>query len=463
MISCHECDALHHLQALPEHGEAHCSCCDALLYKYTSSQAIHHHLALHLTDLMLFIIANTFPFISLKLAGRVETDLLLSGPLALFEIGMDDIGLLVLLTSIIFPLFTTLTSIYLLIPASLGFQAPAKAPVFRLLQQLMPWSLLGVFMLAVLIAIVKLLDLAEIEVGVSLIAYAALLPVSVMAQQGMDSGLFWPHHFSESLDDTVKIHSRLDAMQSSPSRLGRALQQGRLHCHICALSVPNIEHSEDRHLTDPLEEPHCPRCDNHLHSRKPNSIARTWALLIAATILLFPANILPIMTVTQLGQGEPSTILSGVEHLIAAGMWHLGLIVFFASIMVPVSKLLTLIFLLLSLHFKSLWSPYDRTRLYRMTEMIGSWSMVDIFIIGILTSLVSLDALATIEPGIAASYFAASVVLTMLAAQSFDPRLIWDVIEEVRASDKKRVEEKVHGVTKGLNLNHHKNDVEVNK
>jgi len=119
-------------------------------------------------------------------------------------------------------------------------------------------------------------------------------------------------------------------------------------------------------------------------------------------------------------------------------MWHLGLIVFFASIMVPVSKLLTLVFLLLSVHFKSTWNPSDRTRLYRVTEMIGSWSMVDIFIIGILTSLVSLDALATIEPGIAASYFAVSVMLTMLAAQSFDPRLIWDAIEKNGDVEQKR-------------------------
>jgi len=143
------------------------------------------------------------------------------------------------------------------------------------------------------------------------------------------------------------------------------------------------------------------------------------------------------MTVIRFGQGDPSTILSCVVHLIAAGMWPLGLIVFFASIMVPLSKLLTLVFLLLSVHFKSTWNPADRTRLYRMTEMIGSWSMVDVFIIGILTSLVSLDALATIEPGIAASYFAASVVLTMFAAQCFDPRLIWDAMDADERRDQR--------------------------
>jgi len=435
VIACHECDALHQLKALPEHGRAHCSCCDAVLYKHISSQAVHHSLALHLTALLLFIIANSYPFLSLKLAGRVETDMLLSGPLALIEIGMHDIGLLVLLTSIVFPLMTMLASLYLLIPAYLGFRAIGLAAVFRLLQRLIPWSLFGVFMLAVLIAIVKLLDLAQIEVGISLIAFAALLPVSVMALHSMDAQLFWPHRFHNGERDA-------NSNQTATSQLGTALKSGLLHCHTCSLPVQDRSHEIERNQVAAL---HCPRCHDQLHARKPNSINRTWALLVAAVILLIPANLLPIMTVTRFGQGDPSTILSGVEHLITAGMWHLGLIVFFASIMVPVSKLLTLIFLLLSVHFRSFWRPYDRTRLYRMTEMIGSWSMVDIFIIGILTSLVSLDLLATIEPGPAASYFAASVVLTMLAAQSFDPRLIWDAIA-AEAIEEKAVKD-AHGVS----------------
>jgi len=426
VIACHECDALHHLQQLPEQAEAHCSSCDASLYCHVSAQAISHSLALHLAAFLLFIMANSLPFIALKFAGRVQTDMLLSGPLALFAMGMNDLGLLVLLTSIVFPALTMLAALYVLIPAWLGYRAFALASVFRLMTYLMPWSLLGVFMLAVLIAIVKLLDLAEVEVGISLMAFALLLPVSVMAKQSMHSALFWPHRFADDVN--------MDYVQPSPA-LGRALNSGFLHCHTCALAVPlSSQHVDwNQHI-----ELYCPRCDGHLHARKPNSMARTWALLVAAVILLFPANILPIMTVIQLGQGEPSTILSGVVHLIGAGMWHLGLIVFFASIMVPVSKLLTLVFLLLSVHFKSTWNPSDRTRLYRVTEMIGSWSMVDIFIIGILTSLVSLDALATIEPGIAASYFAASVMLTMLAAQSFDPRLIWDAIEKNGTVEQKR-------------------------
>jgi paraquat-inducible protein A len=147
-------------------------------------------------------------------------------------------------------------------------------------------------------------------------------------------------------------------------------------------------------------------------------------------ILLIPANVYPVMTVIRFGQGEPSTILSGVLHLIESGMWGLAMIVFVASIVVPVMKLTILFFLLISVHKKSIWRPRDRTLLYRVTEMVGAWSMVDIFLIGLLSSLVSLNSLSTIRPGIGAIFFAGVVVITMFAAHSFDPRLIWDNIKE---------------------------------
>jgi len=174
----------------------------------------------------------------------------------------------------------------------------------------------------------------------------------------------------------------------------------------------------------------CPRCEAHIHVRKPNSISRTWALLIAAYILYVPANLLPVMTVISFGKGEADTILSGVEALIHAGMWPIALLVFFASIIVPVTKLLSLTYLLLSVHYKSQWRPRERTVLYRIIEVIGRWSMIDIFMISILIALVKLEAVATIEPGMGAISFAAVVIITMFAAMGFDPRFIWDNMEE---------------------------------
>jgi len=196
---------------------------------------------------------------------------------------------------------------------------------------------------------------------------------------------------------------------------------GLLPCHDCGLlSRPGGSH-----------EVFCPRCGDRLHQRKPDSIRRTWALLIAAAILYIPANVLPIMITNSLFGDEVDTIMSGVVYLWTSGSWPLALIVFIASITVPGMKLIALTFLLLSVHFRWRWQPVQRTKLYRVVEIAGRWSMLDIFVSTMLVALVHLQGLATIIAGPAAIAFGAVVVLTMLAAMSFDPRLIWDPLENV--------------------------------
>jgi paraquat-inducible protein A len=170
----------------------------------------------------------------------------------------------------------------------------------------------------------------------------------------------------------------------------------------------------------------CPRCGAPLHQRKPNSIARTWALVLAAYILYIPANILPITKVTSLGKTQLDTIMSGVIYFIQSGMWPLALVIFIASVFVPLLKLLILTYLLISVQRGSSWRRADRTRLYRITEAVGRWSMLDIYVVTILVALVALGSFATIEAGLGAVFFASVVVTTMFAAMSFDPRLIWD-------------------------------------
>lgn len=173
----------------------------------------------------------------------------------------------------------------------------------------------------------------------------------------------------------------------------------------------------------------CPRCGTTLHSRKPNSIARTWALVLAAAVFYIPANLLPVTHTTSLGMVQSDTIMSGVIYFIHSGSWPIALVIFIASVFVPVLKLLILSFLLISVQRKWQWRPADRTRLYRITEAIGRWSMLDVFVVTILVSLVHLGALANIEAGAGALFFAAVVVVTMFAAEAFDPRLIWDEME----------------------------------
>jgi len=174
----------------------------------------------------------------------------------------------------------------------------------------------------------------------------------------------------------------------------------------------------------------CPRCGAPLHQRKKNSLSRTWALLIAAAIFYIPANLLPITVITSLGHKQADTIMSGVIYFVKTGMLPIATVIFVASVFVPLMKLIILTYLLISVQRRSRWRPRDRTRLYRITEVVGRWSMVDIYVVTILVALVKLGALANTDAGPGAIYFGAVVVITMFAAESFDPRLIWDVMEE---------------------------------
>lgn len=193
-------------------------------------------------------------------------------------------------------------------------------------------------------------------------------------------------------------------------------------CHACDLLVRIPPHSGRRHFR-------CPRCGARLHQRTSDGTSRAWAFLIAASILYLPANLYPVMTVVYFGRGTPDTIMSGVIQLYHSGQWPIAALVFFASIFVPIVKLAVLAFLLITVQGRSQWRPRERTVLYRFIETIGRWSMIDIFMISILVALVQLGAIANIEPGPGAACFAAVVVLTMFAAMSFDPRLIWDNAE----------------------------------
>lgn len=196
----------------------------------------------------------------------------------------------------------------------------------------------------------------------------------------------------------------------------RALDAGILVCHECQqLNRPPAG-----------QPPRCRRCGARLHGRRPNSIARTWALLLSAALLYIPANLLPIMSVHMLGRGSPATIMGGVIELIQAGMLPIALVVFVASILVPSFKLLGIALLLYSVQRHQVMSPRQRILMYRFIEWIGRWSMLDIFVIAILVALVSFGNLASIEAGAGALAFAVVVILTMLAAITFDPRLIWD-------------------------------------
>ena len=200
-----------------------------------------------------------------------------------------------------------------------------------------------------------------------------------------------------------------------------AMRQGYLLCEACYQlnRAPRSGSSHD-----------CARCGARLHARKPESIRRTWAFLIAAAILYIPANVLPVMETHTLGETKEDTILSGAMFLWDTGSYLLAAIVFIASIVIPAAKLVSLAFLATAAQRRSTWKPHLRACIYRVTEYIGRWSMVDIFVGATLVALVQLGAFAWIVPEAGALFFGAVVVLTMFASMSFDPRLTWDPLDD---------------------------------
>jgi paraquat-inducible protein A len=202
-----------------------------------------------------------------------------------------------------------------------------------------------------------------------------------------------------------------------------ALERGLQSCEVCGL------------LSRPAPGEHqgrCPRCAAHLHFRKPDSLQRSWAFLIAAAVSYVPANLLPVMTTTTAAGAESDTILQGVVLLWSPTGWPLSLIVLIASVMIPSAKILAVGYLLVTVQRGSIENNEQRVRLYRMVDIIGRWSMVDVFVAAFTAALVQLQPLMSVAPAPGIFFFAAVVVLTMLAVESFDARLIWDASSEVR-------------------------------
>jgi paraquat-inducible protein A len=357
-----------------------------------------HPLACALTGLALLGIAACASFLRLDAAGLVRDSDLLSGPKALAGQGYVPLALVVLATTVVIPFIRLAGLAAVILGVHRGSHSRRLARLLAWTGRLAPWSMVEVFLLGGFVAYANLVDLAEVLPGAAAWALGALMLASAATDSLCDRDALWEALTPPALPPP------------SPNRTP-------VSCPVCGLlcdAPPRGRAST------------CPRCASRLHHRKPASLERCTALLIAATLLYLPANILPVMTVLRLGHGGPHTILSGVEGLIAAGMWPLALLVFFASITVPVLKLVSLSVLVLATHRGSRRHLRIRALLFRVVDAVGRWSMIDVFMVSILTSVVQFGAIATIVPGPGVLAFCAVVILTMFAAEAFDPRLMWD-------------------------------------
>jgi paraquat-inducible protein A len=420
--ACRDCGLVQLVPALAIGAGASCLRCDATLRR-RRHDPMNRTLALCLTALVLFIIAASTTLLRVSNAGQVHVANLFSGPIGLEEDGMWQLAAVVLLATVFAPLAKLGCTIYVLLALRLAHPPRHIRRVFALVTRLTPWSMVEVYLLGVFVAYVKLGALVHIEIESAVYALGGLLLAMAAADQVLDRQAVWeemerrgvpnaPIDHAATIEAARAVTTAADA-GPDPDQQPRAQVIG---CDTCGLvSVMR----DDGHA-------HCPRCGSALHARRRDSIASTWAFSVAALLLYVPANVFPVLTYIRLGSGQPSTILGGVRDLFRNGMWPLALLVFFASIAVPVVKLISLGILLITTQRRSRWRLHDRTVLYRVLDGIGRWSMIDVFMISILVALVHFGALVTVNPGPGAIAFAAVVILTMIAAESFDSRLMWD-------------------------------------
>jgi paraquat-inducible protein A len=363
------------------------------------------NLAIAITCLLLFIPSHFFDFISIRLFGVMIPATLPSGVFTLFEEGFVFLSLLIIFCSSIAPLLVS-GSVLAAHAALNQRNFPLLKYSLYTIQHLKNWVMIDVFLVSVAISCFKLQDYSDIYVGVGLYGLVLLQIATVMLVTRVSVRRYWEAYESER-----SYH----------------FKEKQLHCHHCHLSQP--------------EGTECVRCHKPIYHRKPRSVQVTWAYLVAATIAIFPANLIPISILITNGQRLEDTIFSGVASLVKNGMPGIAVIIFVASIVVPVAKIIGLAYLLLAIQFKRKVFHRQRMIIYFVIKWIGRWSMMDLFVISIMMTLVDRGQILDFTPGYGAVAFGIVVVLTMLAAESIDPRLLWDNYPDASKSKSEKREE----------------------
>ncbi|TXF99117.1 paraquat-inducible protein A [Massilia arenae] len=416
LIGCHDCGCLYHREPLNSCERARCTRCRHELYRWHAGGPLRRAdslVALTLGALLVYLLAQSFPIVTLELGGMATGATLLQAVGVLWNAGMQVVAAMVLLCAVVFPGLELGALLYVAIGLRRGRRVPGFHLVLRVVQGARHWAMTEVLMIGILITVIKMTSLARVVPHPGLFAFGVLTILCALVMRYEPKALW---ELADRLAPRPPQGAGAVAVAHAPDTL--------LTCRACGLvnGYP-WQRSKDGAC-------HCRRCGAALHRRIPNSIGWTWVMLAAATLLYVPANLLPVMYSRMIGGGtEGDTIMSGVVLFWNTGSPGLAIIIFVASVVVPVSKLVALAWLNATAQLRSRAAPLARTRAYRVVEFVGRWSMLDIFVVALTVALVRFDALATITAGPGAIAFGCVVILTMVASHQFDPRLIWDPIE----------------------------------
>ncbi|MFS2225555.1 membrane integrity lipid transport subunit YebS [Pantoea sp. B65] len=386
---CPQCDTLFSLPDVKSFQSAHCPRCNAKILN-GRDWSMTRLTAMAITMIMLMPFAFGGSLVDIRLLGTNISASLSGGILQMAEQGNVITASMVAFCTIGAPVTLVTAIIYLFFGDRLGMNL---RPVLLMLDRLKEWVMLDIYLVGIAVAAIKVQDYAALQLGTGLIAYVVLTLLSLLTLIHLNVEQLWQRFYPQQ-----------QALVPSDSL------QVCLNCH---------------HTGNADERGRCPRCHTPLRLRRRHSLQKSWAALIASMVLLLPANLLPISIIYLNGARHEDTIFSGILSL-ASGNIPVAAVVFIASILVPFTKVIVLLTLLLSIHFKCQQGLKTRVRLLRVVTWVGRWSMLDLFVIALTMSLVNRDQLLAFTMGPAAFYFGSAVVLTIMAVEWLDSRLLWD-------------------------------------
>ncbi|MDF7673387.1 paraquat-inducible protein A [Acetobacteraceae bacterium ESL0709] len=416
-----ECSSCGLFQAVPDlrPGQvAECKRCGSMLERVRRTSPIMAPLAFCLASIALYLALLVSPLMTIDVYGRENTVTIRSGPHELVDQGFGLIAILVNLATILMPAVVLGFMLFILYGAS-SHKAPSLVrDVLAWYEKLRPWSMIEVYVIGLIVAYTKLVDLAVVKLlPGSFILFALMITMAAM-DSTFNSELFW-HKFPPSDREPPRLYEK--DFRTEDYIVSELPRNQLLSCMYCQ-SVFLADHP----VPNGADMGNCPVCDQTLRRRKQRSAMAAASYLLAASVFYIPANLLPIMTYVKMGQGQPSTILSGVKQLWHANLYVLALIVLFASITFPVLKIVALSTMLCCEALRKDWNLRFLSRLYGFVCFIGRWSMIDVFMISILAAIVRFSFFAHVSADSGVVFFASVVVLTIFAADVYDPRGMWD-------------------------------------
>ncbi len=396
-VACPDCGLVQLMPAALRPCVTECSRCECVLAGPATGR-VDAPLALSVAALLLLLPAFAAPLMIVSTFGALRESWLPSGVAAMWNDGFPTLAVVVGTFSIALPAAFLALLVWVL--GSLHFERrDALGPAFRWVKYLRPWVMIEVYLVGCFVAYsrIKVISTVDVEVGGWCLIAATLTLLVALTQ--LDERTVWQSlEPRDSGDEATRVRETIA-------------------CSVCDLITARVASGKQC----------CPRCRATLHTRKPDSIRRTAALVVAGYILYVPANTLPVLTIVRFGREDNNTILSGVMELIHNKLWPLAVIVFAASIVLPLIKLFGLTWMLIATRTRSRKLLVGRTRLYRMIDVVGRWSNIDVFMVSVLVAILQFGAVTSVHAGEGLVAFAAVVIITMIATETFDARLMWDV------------------------------------